>query len=93
MVRQVTCISKDNGHHEDLHLVISHLNWKDENGKFWRSTRLQMVEFVERDGIAYVEDRFGVAKLIVRKSSWGNKYVKTISDGRETDNLLNLPEC
>ena len=31
--------------------------------------------------------------MIVAKSRWGHKYLKTDSDGEQPDNLLALPEC
>lgn len=94
MARQVKCISKDNGYHEDPHVAITRLGWIDDvTLALGRSTRMEMVNFVEQGGVAYVKDIYGIARLVVRISSHGNKYVKTVSDGRETDNLLKLPEC
>jgi hypothetical protein len=52
-----------------------------------------MVDFLERGGSAYVSKGGVVAYLVVRKSISGNKFVQTIADGRETNNLLELPEC
>ena len=31
--------------------------------------------------------------VIVAKSQWGNKYLKTAKDGEYPNNLLSLPEC
>jgi len=54
-----------------------------------------MVDFIEnKNGKAYVKDRLGnKAYLEVRRSSAGNKFVKTVANGREIDNLLYLLEC
>lgn len=92
---RITCINKDFGDHYDSHEAISHLGWVDEsNQKTGKSTRVEMVKFIEGGGQAYTKDSFGnVAYLVVRVSRSGNKYVKTISDGKETDNLLYLVEC
>jgi hypothetical protein len=92
MARQVTCINKDNGDHEDHYLAISHLTWHDETG-YWKSPRLEMVSYLENGGSAYVNDGIRIAYLVVGKSSRGNKYVRTVPDGRENNNLLTLPEC
>ncbi len=92
---RITCINKDNGHHYDQHLAITHLGWiNEETSATGKSTRLQMVEFVEKGNIAYVKDALGkIARLVVRTSQYGNKFVKTVQDNRETNNLLALSEC
>lgn len=93
---RITCINKDNGNHQNPHEAITHLGWMNESsGDSGKSTRSQMVEFIEKDkGSAYVKDSSGrMAYLIVKVSAYGNKYVKTIADGVESDNLLYLMEC
>jgi hypothetical protein len=95
MAVRITCITKDYGNHYDRHEAIQYLTWVNEQTRAsGRSTRLEIVQFLERRGVAYTKDAFGnVAYLVVRVSPYGNKYVKTIADGKETDNLLALPEC
>ena len=92
---RITCINKDYGHHYDPHEAIMDLGWiEDGTEKVDKSTRLQMVAFVKNGGFAYVKDRFGnKAKLIAKTSQVGNEFVKTVADGKETDNLLELSEC
>ncbi len=96
MAVRITCITKDNGNHMNPHEGITHLGWVNEETRAsGKSTRAEMVEFIEKQGgKAYVKDAFGrIAYLIVKVSVLGNKYVKTISDSVESDNLLHLPEC
>ena len=92
---RITCINKDNGDHYDPHEAITFLGWLEEStNKIGKNTRLEMVEFIEDGGQAYVKDSYGsIAYLVVRISRGGNKYVKTVADERETNNLLELPEC
>lgn len=92
---KITCINKDNGNHHDPHEAITYLGWINEsNNKSGKSTRLKIVEFIEKGNNAYTKDSYGnIAYLIVRISQNGNKYVKTVADGKETNNLLELPEC
>lgn len=94
MVR-ITCINKDGGNHYDPHEAILDLGWvDDQTGKSGIATLAEMIAFLEKDGRAYTEDRFNrVTWLIVSVSRFGNKYVKTIADGRETNNLLAMAEC
>ncbi len=95
MAIRITCINKAGGHHYDPHEAITYLGWVNEQTRAsGKSTLLEIVQFLEKRGLAYVKDAFGnVAALIVKTSSSGNKYVKTVRDGKETDNLLSLPEC
>ncbi len=91
---RITCINKDNGDHYDQHLAITHFGWVADNGNSGKASLAEMIDFLEKGNTAYVKDSSGkVAVLVVRISVYGNKYVKTVSDGRETDNLLNLSEC
>jgi len=96
MAVKIICINKDNGQHLDPHEGITHLRWENESsGETGKSTRMEMVRFIENDkGSAYVKDRYGnKVFLVVRVSRFGTKYVKTIANGVETDNLLYLEEC
>lgn len=96
MAVRITCINKDNGYHYDPNEAISTLGWvNDKTRASGQSTLAQMVDFLEvQRGQAYVKDGLGnIAYLIVKISPRGNKYVKTITDGKLTDNLLSLPEC
>jgi hypothetical protein len=95
LIIKVICVNKANAYHYEPHEAISHLGWLDESDKkTGKYTTMEMVAFIERGGIAYTKDQSGhVAYLIVKTSNTGNKYVKTIADITETDNLLYLPEC
>lgn len=92
---KITCINKDNGDHLDPHEAITHLGWINESTKkSGKCTRLDMVDFLEKGNSAYVKDVWGnIVYLVVRISRFGNKFVKTVADGRETNNLLSLVEC
>lgn len=93
MAVQITCINKDGGDHDDPNEGVTHLGWVNESGERGTSTRAGMVKFVKDGGKAYVKDSTTMAYLVVRVSRAGNEYVKTVADGRETNNLLQLPEC
>lgn len=92
---RITCINKDNGDHYDPYEAITHLGWINESTKIiGKSSRLEVVRFIENGNQAYVKDSYNnIVYLVVRISRSGNKYVKTIADGRETNNLLELLEC
>lgn len=91
---KITCINKDGGDHYDPNEGITYLGWINESTReVGRSTRMNIVRYLEAGDRAYTEDLHGKAWLVVKESRHGNKYVKTVADGRETNNLLNLPEC
>jgi hypothetical protein len=41
----------------------------------------------------YVFQQGRTAEVIVATSAFGHKYLKTVADGQQPDNLLSLPEC
>lgn len=91
---RITCISKDGGNHENPYTAISELGWtEDGTGKRDRSTRLQMYDFVQGGGVAYVLSGNDKAYLTTAVTALGTKYVKTKPDDTKRDNLLSLPEC
>jgi len=82
------------------HEHISHLTWvkcqgNQESTERMTSTREQMVEFIEANGnnVVWCPDRNPqVSGAWVHVQSNGRiKYVRTVADGRTTDNLLSLP--
>jgi len=93
---KITCINKDDGNHENPYTAISHLNWlNDATMLTGRSTRLEMYNFLNNGGYAYVVDSLDNSKVYLeaRISSGGTKYVKTKANDTGRDNLLSLPEC
>jgi len=96
MAVRITCIKKDNGYHENPHVAIESLDWiNEETNATGRTSRLDMYDFVvNKEGQAYVRDNRGnTAYLQGAVSASGNLYVRTVTDGKWTDNLLALPEC
>jgi hypothetical protein len=93
---RITCITKDNGNHENPYVAIENLRWIEETkSKIGINTRLEMYDWiVNKKGEGYVKDAQGnVAYLMGAISPRGNKYVKTVADDTKADNLLKLPEC
>jgi hypothetical protein len=93
---RITCISKDGGNHENPHVAIISLGWKNEaTGATGNSTRLQMYEWIkDKNGDAYVRDGSGnTVRVGTAVTAKGTRYVRTYRDNTPTDNLLALPEC
>ncbi|GGA96347.1 DUF3892 domain-containing protein [Puia dinghuensis] len=95
MAVRITCIRKGTGFYENQHTAITDLGWINEETKVsGLSTRLQIYEFLEQGGQAYVVDPFGVRAYLTRaQTDQGTKFVKTAKDQSTADNLLNLGPC
>lgn len=95
MAVRITCIKKSNGQHENPYVAIESLGWTNEaNGERNTSTREQMYAFVvDQKGEAYVIAGGARARLVGQVSPRGTRYVKTVADSTDRDNLLKLPEC
>lgn len=76
-------------------VAISHYRWIDDGKSEETITdRMTVVSWVEERGIrAYVADGANKVWCEVRTNSNGTKFLQTVADGRETNNLLSLPEC
>ncbi|UFH33537.1 DUF3892 domain-containing protein [Chryseobacterium sp. C-71] len=96
MAIKITCINKDNGHHENPNLAITHLGWINEQTReTGKNTRLEIYSWIkDKNGDAYVTDAYGNrAKVITAETYSGTKYLKTEADNSTKNNLLSLPEC
>lgn len=96
MAIKIVCINKAHGNHENPHVAISNLGWvEDGTSKSGKMTRIEMYNWIKvSSGVAYVADRFGNrAQVQTAVSALGNPYVRTVSDGKWSDNLLTLGEC
>lgn len=95
MAVRITCVNKPSGNNQNPHEAISHYGWVNEQtGERKITPRVQMVEWVEQNGSAYVKDVYGnIAHCGVRTSIRGTKYLQTYTDGKYSDNLLSLPAC
>ena len=95
MAIRITCISKNNGYHENPYLAITQLGWINEvTGESGRITRLGLYDWIKKGGEAYVKEGYdNRVKVITAETQNGTKYVKTVADYTEKNNLLSLKEC
>ena len=56
-------------------------------------TQEQAIKFLETGGSLHVEVGGRFVYCLVGRSSLGNKYIKTVADGEDPNNLFELPEC
>ncbi len=91
---RITCINKDNGNHDNPNEAISDYGWLNEStGKYGKTNRKSMVEWLEDGNKAYVKQEEKIAYCDVRESKAGTKFLQTYSDNYYNNNLLSLVEC
>lgn len=92
MSNQVTCVNKSDRYnpHERI-LSIGGIN---NQGQRWKRSQQQVIADIKSGTYEYYVSVNGRAvNVIVAVSAYGNKYIKTASDGEHPNNLLSLPEC
>lgn len=60
----------------------------------WKLTEAEAIAGIENGRWSFFVNRGGsIARVIVAVSRFGHKYLKTVADNEQPDNLLSLPEC
>lgn len=89
---EIKCINKSD--RMNPHERITHIGGQNPDGKQWKLSQMEAIDGIESGKWAFYVNRGGrVAEVIVAKSRYGNKYIKTVADGESPDNLLSLYEC
>jgi len=91
-LHRVSCINKSN--RTSAHERIHYIGGINGDGTKWKLSQVNAISKIE-DGTYefYVVVDAQRVKIIVSVSRYGNKYLKTVSDGEHPNNLLSLPEC
>ncbi|CCE03032.1 DUF3892 domain-containing protein [Bradyrhizobium sp. STM 3809] len=88
---EIKCINKSDRFNP--HERITHVGgYEDRPWKITQETAIALIESEEWQ--FWVKPPYGdPVWVIVAKSRYGHKYLKTVADGEEPNNLLSLPEC
>ena len=88
---QVRCINKTDRY--NAHERIRNIGGVD-GGKPWKLSQPDAIQGIELGKWSFFVSVAGsTVRVIVAKSPYGHKYLKTEADGEQPDNLLSLPEC
>ena len=89
---EVKCINKSDRFNP--HERIINIGGINQDGSRWKLLQQEAITGIDSGKWSFHVTRGGTTvKVIVSKSSSGNKYLKTVADGEQPDNLLSLPEC
>ena len=89
---QVMCINKRDRFNP--HERILNIGGMNPDGTRWKMSQERAIEAIENGVYSfYVLANGKRVNVIVAKSQYGHKYLKTEADGDQPNNLLSLPEC
>lgn len=89
---EILCISKSD--RMNPHERILSVGGKNPDGSKWKISQVLAIKHIESGKYEFYVTRAGkTANVVVAISPYGNKYIKTVADGAQPDNLLSLPEC
>ncbi|HTS19583.1 MAG TPA: DUF3892 domain-containing protein [Verrucomicrobiae bacterium] len=89
---RIRCINKSErtNPHERI-LFVGGINSDDTR---WKISQQAAVEGIDSGKWEFYVNVDGEAvEVIVAESRYGHRYIKTVPDGEQPDNLLSLPEC
>ena len=88
---EILCISKID--RNNPYERITHVGGRNWNGERWRITLQDAILGIESGKWAFYVNRGGrEVDVVVATRNW-YKYLKTVADPIEPNNLLSLPEC
>lgn len=95
MAHKITCINKNDRYSPyDRITHVGGTTGGELTGGVWKITQHEAIRGIESGKWSFYVSQGGkTVSVVVGKSQYGYKYLKTEADGDEPNNLLSLPEC
>jgi hypothetical protein len=88
---QIQCINKSD--RQSAHERISHVGGIILGTTSWKFTQDEAIRSIESGTYEFYVMNGGYSANVIVATRLGRKYLKTVNDGEQPDNLLSLPEC
>ena len=89
---EIQCINRSD--RLDPHQRIINVGGMASERTHWKLSQRRAIELIESRRNSFFVTRDGKAvDVVVAVSAYGNRYLKTVADREQPDNLLSLPEC
>lgn len=91
-VFEIDCVVKT--HRMNPHERIESIGGRHRNGGRWKCSQQEAIAGIESQRWSFVVRNGGhPVRVVVAKSRYGHKYIKTEADGEQPNNLLSLNSC
>ncbi len=88
---EIQCINK--AHSDDPERRIRSVGGVGSDGTSWKLSEDEAIDGIEAGKWAFYVSAGGSTAEVIIATREGHKYLKTVADSEEPDNLLSLPEC
>ena len=89
---EVKCVNKTDRY--NAHERIKAIGGQNHDGRYWKLSQEDAIQGIESGKWSFYVSSLGIpVDIIFAVSRYGNKYIKTVADGEQPNNLLSLMEC
>jgi hypothetical protein len=91
MAIRVECVNKSDRYNP--HERIQNIGGRNADGTRWKLTEDDAIAGIANGQWDFYVSVGGNAVSLIIATRLGHKYLKTVADGEQPNNLLSLPEC